>query len=170
MNNNYYSYIELTFAPQQANTLWLLQIYIIKILTQLESIQFGWACAHDSLTGVEPVWTNVIYCYCCLLLLEVIFTSIFYVLCMPSWVSAHHICKEWLFETLHPFWQLKPIWPFSSYLFFQQGVSNHRIVTHSVFFVIALFYVTLDCCFKISRRSAVLWIIQTSSCGTPSMP
>ncbi|MEQ2309026.1 hypothetical protein AMECASPLE_034357 [Ameca splendens] len=57
------------------------------------------------LTGVAP---GVVFCCCSPS------ASRFDVLCVQRCSSACLGCNEWLFELLLPFYQLEPVWPFSS--------------------------------------------------------
>ncbi len=59
--------------------------------------------------------------WCGLLLLESS-ASRFDMLCVQRCSSADLSCNEWLFELLSPFYQLDPVWPFSSDLCHQQGL------------------------------------------------
>ncbi|MEQ2300626.1 hypothetical protein AMECASPLE_027644 [Ameca splendens] len=73
----------------------------------------------------------VLSCSCCIPC-----TSRFHVLCIQRCSSACLGCNEWLFELLLPFYQLEPVWPFSSDLWHQQGICAQRTAAH---WIVSLF-------------------------------
>uniref|UniRef100_A0A3B4ZJ67 L1 transposable element RRM domain-containing protein n=1 Tax=Stegastes partitus TaxID=144197 RepID=A0A3B4ZJ67_9TELE len=80
------------------------------------------------LTGVIP---GVVFCCCSPS------ASRFNMLCVQRCYSAYLGCNKWLFELLLPFYQLKPVCPFSSDLWHQQGICAHRyFVSLDFFFLI----------------------------------